>query len=133
MKPLAYIRHKYTGDFYKYVRETVGDTSTLKYYFVGNVALTAGIDKTGRMTIRTDQPVAVGSLIANIKVLIAEIKIDWKTGDENRTLELIFKLILELARLLVISQPKDNQPMVQVHVAMDGLLLDFEPQWFLIW
>jgi hypothetical protein len=67
MKPLAYIRHKYSGDFYKYVRETVGDTSTLKYYFVGNVALTAGIDKTGRMTIRTDQPVAVGSLIANIK------------------------------------------------------------------
>jgi outer membrane protein OmpA-like peptidoglycan-associated protein len=52
----------------------------------------------------------VEALIANIKVLIAEIKIDWKTGDENRTLELIFKLILELARLLVISQPKDNQP-----------------------
>jgi hypothetical protein len=35
----------------------------------------------------------VEALIANIKVLIAEIKIDWKTGDENRTLELIFKLI----------------------------------------
>lgn len=67
MKPLAYTRHKYSGDFYKYVRETVGDTSTLKYYFVGNVALTAGVDKTGRMTIRTDQPIAVASLIANIK------------------------------------------------------------------
>lgn len=67
MKPLAYTRHKYSGEFYKYVRETIGDTSTLKYYFVGNVLLTAGIDKTGRMTIRLDQPIAVGSLIANIK------------------------------------------------------------------
>lgn len=67
MKPLAYTRHKYSGEFYKYVRETVGDTSTLKYYFVGNVLLTAGIDKTGRMVIRTDQPIAVGSLISNIK------------------------------------------------------------------
>jgi hypothetical protein len=67
MKPLAYTRHKYSGDFYKYVRETVGDTSVLKYYFVGNILLTAGIDKTGRMTIRTDQPIAVGSLVANIK------------------------------------------------------------------
>lgn len=67
MKPLAYTRHKYSGDFYKYVREFTGTTSTLKYYFVGNVLLTAGIDKTGRMTIRLDQPIAVGSLIANIK------------------------------------------------------------------
>ncbi|GCA95099.1 glycine zipper 2TM domain-containing protein [Microcystis aeruginosa 11-30S32] len=50
----------------------------------------------------------VEALIANIKVLIAQIKIDMKTGDENRTLELIFKLILQLARLLVISQ-QDNQ------------------------
>jgi len=67
MKPLAYTRHKYSGEFYKFVRETVGDTSTLNYYFVGNVPLTAGIDKTGRMTINIEQPIAVGSLIANIK------------------------------------------------------------------
>ncbi len=67
MKPLAYNRHKYSADFYKFVRETVGTTSSLKYYFVGNIFLTAGLAKTGQLTIRSDQPVAIGSLIANIK------------------------------------------------------------------
>ena len=67
MKPAAYQRHKYSGEFYKFVRKTIGDVSSVEYYFVGNIPLTAGIDKTGRMTIRSEQPVAKGSLIANIK------------------------------------------------------------------
>lgn len=67
MQPMAYNRHKYSGDFYKFVRETVGDTSTVKYYFVGNIALSAGLDLSGRMVIRTDEPMALGCLIANIK------------------------------------------------------------------
>jgi hypothetical protein len=67
MKPLAYQRNKYSGELYKFVRETVGDTSTLKYYFAGNVSITAGVDKTGRMTIRAEEPFAVGTLIKNIK------------------------------------------------------------------
>jgi hypothetical protein len=67
MKPLAYSRYKYSGEFYKFVRTTVGSTSSLSYYFVGNIALTAGLAKTGQLTIRADQPIAIGSLIANIK------------------------------------------------------------------
>lgn len=67
MKPLAYTRHKYSGELYKFVRSTVGTTSSLSYYFVGNVSLTAGLAKTGQLTIRSDQPLAIGSLIANIK------------------------------------------------------------------
>jgi hypothetical protein len=67
MKPLAYTRHKYSGEFYKFVRNTVGTTSSISYYFVGNIFLTAGLAKTGQLTIRSDQPVAIGSLIANIK------------------------------------------------------------------
>lgn len=67
MKPLAYTRHKYSGEFYKFVRSTVGTDTSLSYYFVGNVALTAGLAKTGQLTIRSDQPIAIGSLIANIK------------------------------------------------------------------
>ena len=67
MKPLAFNRHKYSGEFYKFVRNTVGTKTSLSYYFVGNIALTAGLAKTGQLTIRCDQPIAIGSLIANIK------------------------------------------------------------------
>lgn len=67
MKPAAFIRYKYSGDFYKFVREVVGDTTTVKYYYVGNIALSAGIDTAGRLSIRCDQPIPIGCLIANIK------------------------------------------------------------------
>lgn len=67
MKPLAYTRYKYSGEYYKFVREDIGDTSTLKYYFVGNIAIIAGIDANNKLTIRCEQPIPIGSLIANIK------------------------------------------------------------------
>ena len=67
MKPKAYNRYKYSGELYKYVKETIGDTSTLKYYFAGNVALIVGLDSANRMAIRSEQPISIGYLIANIK------------------------------------------------------------------
>lgn len=67
MQPASFIRYKYSGDFYKFVREIVGDTTTVKYYFVGNIAISAGIDTAGRLSIRSDQPIPIGCLIANIK------------------------------------------------------------------
>ncbi len=67
MKPAAYSRHKYSGELYKFVRENVGDTSSLKYYFVGIFFLTAGVNKTGQMTIRAEQPLQIGSLLKDIK------------------------------------------------------------------
>lgn len=67
MKTLGFKRYKYSGEFYKFVREVVGDTSTIKYYFTANVALTVGIDVNGKLTIKSDQPIPLGSLIANIK------------------------------------------------------------------
>lgn len=67
MQPAAFIRYKYSGDFYKFVREVVGDTTTVKYYFVGNIAISAGIDTAGRLSVRCDQPLPIGTLIANIK------------------------------------------------------------------
>ncbi len=67
MKPRAYSRHKFSGELYKFVRKTVGDTSTVNHYFVGNVTLTAGLDTASRLTILSDQPFPIGSLIANIK------------------------------------------------------------------
>jgi hypothetical protein len=67
MQPASFIRYKYSGDFYKFVREVVGDTTTIKYYYVGNIAISAGIDTAGRLSIRSDQPIPIGCLIANIK------------------------------------------------------------------
>ena len=67
MKPLAYTRYKYSGEYYKFVREDIGNTSKVEYYFVGNVAIIAGIDPNGKLIIRCEHPLPIGSLVANIK------------------------------------------------------------------
>jgi hypothetical protein len=67
MKPMAYNRHKYSGELYKFVRKVIGDTTTLEYYFVGNIAITSGLDVSGRMIIKCDEPIQIGSVISNIK------------------------------------------------------------------
>lgn len=67
MQPTAFTRYKYSAEFYKFVRKNVGTTSTVEYYFVDNIALSAGIDSAGKLNIRCDQPLPIGCLIANIK------------------------------------------------------------------
>lgn len=67
MQPASFIRYKYSADFYKFVRKDVGKTSTVEYYFVDNIELSAGIDKSGKLNIRCNQPLPIGCLIANIK------------------------------------------------------------------
>lgn len=67
MRPMAYSRNKYSAELYKSVRETVGDSSTLKYYYVGNISLTAGLDQTGKMIINTDENLSIGWIISKIK------------------------------------------------------------------
>ena len=67
MKTSGFQRYKYTADVYKFVRETIGDTSTLKYYFAGTVNLLAGLDRTQRMIIRCEQPFELGTILSNIK------------------------------------------------------------------
>jgi len=76
MKPMAYTRHKYSAEFYKFVIEKVGDTETTKYYFVGMIALTAGLDISGRLGIRSEQPIPINSVIANIKDSNGELILD---------------------------------------------------------
>lgn len=67
MKTSAFQRYKYSGDLYKFVKKQVGDSLKTEYYFVDQVLIIAGIDKTQKMTIRSEEPFAIGSLIANIK------------------------------------------------------------------
>lgn len=76
MRSMAYSRHKFSGELYKFVRETVGDTSTLSYYLAGNIAVTAGLDIAGKMTIRSDEPIQIGWLIANIKDVDGNLILD---------------------------------------------------------
>jgi hypothetical protein len=76
MKPMGYNRHKYSGELYKFVEEVVGDTATIKYYFVGVVPITAGLDDNQRMTIRTDEAIQIGSLIARIRDANGELILD---------------------------------------------------------
>lgn len=67
MKPSAYQRHKYSADLYKYVVKNVGSQEVIEYYFTETIALTAGIDQNQRLNITTDEPMAIGFLLANIK------------------------------------------------------------------
>jgi hypothetical protein len=66
MKPMAYSRHKYSGDLYKFVRENVGQDEEVKFYYVGKLSLTAGVDSNQRLIVNTDEAIQIGSLIANI-------------------------------------------------------------------
>lgn len=67
MKPMTIARHKYTGELYKFIREKKGTTEKLNYYFTKVVNITAGLDQNNKMTIRCDEPLALGMLIVNIK------------------------------------------------------------------
>jgi hypothetical protein len=67
MKPVAFHRYKYSADFYKFVRKDIGINSSVDYYFVNNISVSAGIDTAGRLSIRCNQPLPIGCLIGNIK------------------------------------------------------------------
>jgi len=67
MRTLGFQRHKYTADFYKFSRETVGDTSTVNYYFVGKIPVTFGINANNQSTVRCDEPLPIGCLLSSIK------------------------------------------------------------------
>lgn len=76
MKPMAYSRYKYSADFYKFVLENLGSEQMSKYYFVGKLSLTAGLDLAGRLTIRCNQPIPINSLLANVKDSNGELILD---------------------------------------------------------
>lgn len=67
MKTLAHQRYKYTADIYKFVRKTVGDTSTVEYYFAGKTNIMFGINANNQSTVRCEEPLAIGWLLANVK------------------------------------------------------------------
>lgn len=67
MKPKTIVRHKFSGELYKFVREYTGTASKLNFYFSKNIKLTAGLDAANRMTIRCNEPLTIGFLIKDIK------------------------------------------------------------------
>jgi hypothetical protein len=67
MKPFTIARHKFSGDLYKFVRKQVGSNNVIEYYYSKNINITAGLDQSNKMTIRANEPLAIGFLIQNIK------------------------------------------------------------------
>jgi hypothetical protein len=67
MKPMTIARHKFSAELYKFVRRQVGSNSQIEYYFSKPINLTAGLDQSNKMTIRSDEPLAIGFLIKDIK------------------------------------------------------------------
>jgi hypothetical protein len=67
MKPMTIARHKFSGELYKFVRKQVGNTFELEYYFAKTINVTAGLDQSNKMTVRCDEPLAIGFLLKDIK------------------------------------------------------------------
>jgi hypothetical protein len=67
MKPITIARHKFSADLWKFVRRQVGSENVLEYYFAKKVNLTAGLDQNNKMTIRCDEPLAIGFIVKDIK------------------------------------------------------------------
>ena len=76
MKPNAFQRYKYSGDFYNFVVNEVGDTIGVEYYLDGKIFLQADLDDNQRMTFRTDEPLPIGSLVANIRDANGDLVLD---------------------------------------------------------
>lgn len=67
MKAKTMPRHKYVGQLYKFVSKQKGSESVLEYYYAKDIAITAGLDKNNRMFVRSDEPLAIGFLIKEIR------------------------------------------------------------------
>lgn len=67
MKPRAFSRHKYSADLYKFVVKTVGSDEIVEFYFANTITLTAGVDQNQRLNLTTDEPMALGYVLLNIK------------------------------------------------------------------
>lgn len=67
MKPMTIARHKFSAELYKFIREETGSTNTLNYFFSKKIAITAGLDQNNKMTIRSDEPLAVGFILKDIR------------------------------------------------------------------
>ena len=67
MKPLTIARHKFSGDLYKSVRNQLGTESEVQYFYAKKIKITAGLDQNNKMTIRADEPLAIGFLISSIR------------------------------------------------------------------
>ena len=76
MKPNAFQRYKYSGDYYQFVIDEVGDTINIEYFYSGVIYLQADLDDNQRMTFKTDEPLPIGSLVANIKDANGDLILD---------------------------------------------------------
>lgn len=67
MNPNGFERYKYSGDFYNFVVEEIGDQINVEYFYAGKIFLKADLDDNQRITFKTEEPLPIGSLVANVK------------------------------------------------------------------
>jgi hypothetical protein len=79
MKVTAYQRYKYSGDIYKFydtasdafnsAGEFIQGISTIQpneYYFAGKMSLALNLKDVFKLSVRAEQPLAIGTVIANL-------------------------------------------------------------------
>jgi hypothetical protein len=67
MKPNAFSRYKYSGSFYNFVVEEIGEDINIKYFYSGEIFLSADLDDNQRITFKTQEPLPIGSVVSKIK------------------------------------------------------------------
>lgn len=67
MYATSYQRYKYSADLYKFVVKSVGQEQQIEYYFAKRIALVAGLDDQQRMFVRSEEIIAPGSLLKDVR------------------------------------------------------------------
>lgn len=67
MQPNAFQRYKYSAEYYRFVVEEKGTELDISYFLGGTVFMSLDLDDNQRVTIKTEEPLPIGTLIRNIR------------------------------------------------------------------
>ena len=101
MKPNAFQRLKYSGEFYNFVIEEKGSEIEINYFYSGNIALMTDLDDNQRLNVKTKEPIPIGSLIRNIKDANGNLVLDdmiWQTQSLSPVFDVFNNIIFYRSR-----------------------------------
>lgn len=82
MGPNSFQRFKFSGEYYKFVLKERGSDVDVEYYFVKKINMTTDLDDRMNVTFKFNEPVAIGSVITNVRDSANNLILDetaWQT------------------------------------------------------
>lgn len=101
MKPHGFLKYKYSGEYYKFVVIENGTDIEIEYYASGTVSFRLDIDDNQRLTLKTEEPLPIGSLIANIRDSSNNLVLDdmvWQTQTLSPILDVFNNIVFYRSR-----------------------------------